>query len=455
MSGSMRGRVGRLLGRLQGRSAPVGPPARDPDAVEAWVREGVTTDRDATLARVRGLVAQGPDVLRPAAWLRLLRVVFGAGDLPLARELATVLEQRLATAGPEADRVRRQLGWLRPWLATERGATAPGTGRRTVAILDYDHPGRHLASHNIGDHVQSLAALTHLVRHAGVTWHADDDRDPGLAALVAELQERTRDDLRLTDVAAELDVLTVSRDASEHQALPEDTWLLGFGWYMHSLFGVRRGFPMHPNLRPIFVSWHCNRRDMLTPEALDYLRTYGPVGCRDHTTVELLRSHDVPAFFSGCLTTTLDAVFPGAPTAGPDAPPAYVDLRRRDVPEGGITYLHRDDEVPNRPFARNVRDAMALLERYRTDHSRVVTSRLHCYLPCRSLGVPVDFRPDDPDDVRFDGLVGLDDAGFAQVRDGLRDLLVPVVTAILRGDPEAEVYRVWRETTAPLVAQER
>ena len=57
---------------------------------------------------------------------------------------------------------------------------------------------------------------------------------------------------------------------------------------------------MHDALRPLFVSFHCNKRDLLTDDAIAYLKRYGPVGCRDWTTVYLLLSAGVPAFFSGC-----------------------------------------------------------------------------------------------------------------------------------------------------------
>ena len=49
---------------------------------------------------------------------------------------------------------------------------------------------------------------------------------------------------------------------------------------------------------------------MLTDEAIAYLWADGPIGCRDWTTVHLLVSAGVDAFFTGCLTTTVIAVFP-------------------------------------------------------------------------------------------------------------------------------------------------
>ena len=86
--------------------------------------------------------------------------------------------------------------------------------------------------------------------------------------------------------------------------------MFAFGWHMHPLFDLRYDFPYHPNIRPLFFSFHVNRLDMLTDEAQDYLRRYGPVGCRDWTTVYLLLSAGIDAFFTGCLTTTVDALFP-------------------------------------------------------------------------------------------------------------------------------------------------
>ena len=150
--------------------------------------------------------------------------------------------------------------------------------------------------------------------------------------MLGRLGERVRPERARRDVDADVEVMTVHRDASMYQPIPEDTWVLCFGWYMHAIFTTRFGFPLHENLRPIFVSFHCNKRDLLTPEAIAYLRRYGPVGCRDWTTVHLLQSCGVPAFFSGCLTTTIDTVFPEGPRRPADAPPAYVDIAARPGP---------------------------------------------------------------------------------------------------------------------------
>jgi hypothetical protein len=82
----------------------------------------------------------------------------------------------------------------------------------------------------------------------------------------------------------------------------------------------------------------------------------------------------------------------------------------------------------------------------------VVTSRLHCHLPMRSIGVESEFRPANPADVRFDGLVGIDDQAFEAMRSALTDKLDQVLCKILAGAAEDEVYALWREITAGEVA---
>jgi hypothetical protein len=411
------------------------------------VRAGLAAAPEATLAEIRALVADDPRGVGAESWYEILAAVFGYGEQELAREVFAVFDRRVGADSPLA----LQRDSLRPWIAADADsptAPPPAGGRRTVAVMDYGHPGANRASANIGDHIQSIAALGHLVRHRGVRLHGER----ALVALLDTLGERTRPERRRDDVDADLEVVTVHRDASMYQPIPRDTWVLCFGWYMHALFGMRHGFPLHRNLRPIFVSFHCNKRGLLTPAAIEYLKRYGPVGCRDWTTVYLLLSCGVPAFFSGCVTTTIDTVFPDAPAAPADAPVAYVDMPAEEVPAGAATYAHSDPAVRLRPFVENVARALDLLETYRGRHSAVVTSRLHCYLPVRSIGMRAALRPKNRSDIRFDGLIDIDDGAFAAIRDGLLGKLERVHRAILTGRPEADVYETWREINAADVA---
>jgi hypothetical protein len=428
----------------------VPPEQRARLAALEYVRAGLRVAPEETLREIRALVADDPPSVGPKSWFEILAAVYGYGAANVAREVYALFDRHVR------DKPRGWRGgaphrdWLRTWIAaTPDSPTAPSApGRRTFAVMDYGHPGANRASANIGDHIQSVAALGHLVRHRGVRLHGEAD----LVALLERLGERTRPERAVEDASADLEVMTVHRDASMYQPIPEGTWVLCFGWYMHALFGMRHGFPLHDNLRPIFVSFHCNKRELLTPDAVEYLKRYGPVGCRDWTTVYLLLSIGVPAFFSGCLTTTIDTVFPAIEGPGPDAPVAYVDADPAEVPARGVTYGHSSEAVRTRSFTANVDAAVELLETYRGRHSRVVTSRLHCYLPVRSLGMDVDFRPANRSDVRFEGLLDIGNGEFDAIRSRLNGRLERVFAAILGGAPEDDVYALWRELNARDVA---
>ncbi|MGH3361779.1 MAG: glycosyltransferase [Nocardioides sp.] len=415
-------------------------------AAAEYVRSGLATSPEETLAQVAAVVDGPPATANADTWFEMLRPVYGYGDEPMARRLFSRLEAAAGSQARVRAPVRKHLNWLRPWLNAEGSSPmAPPSESPTFAVIDYRHPNVNAASSNIGDHIQSIASLTHLVRHQGVRLHGD----PALVGLLERLRSRIRPEQRRDDIEADLNVMTVQRDASMYDEIPEGTWALCFGWYMSPLFGMRFGFPLHRALRPVFVSFHCNQRGLLTSETVDYLRRYGPIGCRDWTTVYLLLSMGIPAFFSGCITTTIDAVFPDldAPAARA-APKAYVDVPASAVPPGATTYTHAWPEVATRSFAENCDDAVELLETYRRQHSGLTTSRLHCYLPVRSLGVDVDFQPSNRSDVRFDGLMDITDGQFDEIRDGIRAKLEQVLALILSGAPEDEVYALWRDITA-------
>ncbi len=415
-----------------------------------YVRAGLALVPDETLRGVEALVEDDPPGVPAESWYEILAAVFGHGAQDVARDVFAVFDRHVKRDVPGWSDGPVHRDWLRPWVAADAdspSAPAPPDGRPVLAVMDYGHPGASRASANIGDHIQSIAGLAHVVRHQNVRLHGDEK----LVDLLSTLRGRTRPEFRRDDLDADLEVMPVHRDASTYQAIPEGTWVLCLGWYMHALFTMRHDFPLHRNLRPIFVSFHCNKRDLLTPAAVEYLRRYGPVGCRDWTTVHLLTSMNVPAFFSGCVTTTIDAVFPDAPAPPADAPVAYVDVHD-GVPEGAVTYAHSSLKVRRRSFVANARIALDRLDTYRREHSRVVTSRLHCHLPLRSIGVDTEFVPANPADVRFAGLAGIDDDAFGAIRSGLTEQLERVLRGILAGNSEEDVYAAWRAATAEPVA---
>jgi lipopolysaccharide biosynthesis glycosyltransferase len=421
-------------------------------AVEA-VDGALAQDSPAGRALVQAITARA-DRLDAASIVDLTGRLLAYAQWPEAAALAETLRRRLPVDLDE----RRARSWalLEQWL-TRSGTTVPA-GAVPVAVIDYQSPDQDLTSGNVGDYVQTLAMLGNLARLTGVRFTGDH----GLGDFAAQLQGRVRPELAAADVSGDVHLVAVDRDFSNLEQVPDGTWMIAFGWHMHPLYDLRYDFPYHPNIRPLFVSFHVNRLDMLSDAALDYLRRYGPVGCRDWTTVFLLLSADVDAFFTGCLTTTIDAVFP----------------RRKDVYDGhgavGLididekaagtvddrevrVFTHQADEFRHMTLVEGLRAASDVLSAYQRGLDRAVTRRLHAYLPLVSLGVPVQFKPWSRGDVRFPGLLGFRPGAprLRELREELRDLLTQTMSAILGGSDEQQVYALWHELTKVHVEEAR
>ncbi len=420
-------------------------------APEEFVRAGLAQDPEATLGRLDEVATADPPELPADSWLQLIGPVYGYRALSTAQALFARFDERVADGAGISPALVVQRDWWLGWITrAPKGLPAPAVsnGRVSFAIMDYGHPSRTKASNNIGDHIQSIASLGHLVRHKGLTYHGPSD----LVGLIEQLSGRVRPELARADVRADVELLQIDRDASAYSEIPPNTWTLAFGWYMHGIFDISYGFPFHPNLSPIFLSFHCSKRAMLTDEAIDYLRRHAPIGCRDWTTVDILLSIGVPAFFSGCLTTTVNTVFPEGERAGPDATVGYVDVPSSKVPRGGKTYAHQYDSVRFTSFADNIYDGIERLQTYRRTHRELVTSRLHCYLPSSSIGIPVDFQPKNRSDPRFAGLIDITDAEFDRIRSTINTKVAEVMSLVLAGAKAEDVYARWAELNASDVA---
>lgn len=417
-------------------------------APDQYLRAGLEADNDSPVAVVLDWL--DTDAVRDAATLvELSRLLFAAEEYSGAQRAWQAADRAVDLT----DELRLALTHLQPWLqaALDPPAAPPQIeGRINFGVIDYGQPDHRAASTNIGDTVQTIASLGHLLRHDQITLHSTE---PDLETAIRGLQQRVRPEHRLPGRAAEVQLHRLQRDASHLTALPENTWALAFGWYMHPQFGLRHDFPFHRSVDPIFISFHCNRPALLSEEAIEYLRANGPIGCRDWTTVHLLLNLDVPAFFSGCLTTTIDTLFPDP---GPDAPhdqTVHVDVRRPGTDQPDIRQEY--PEVARRSLPENIGAAVDLLEFYQRDCARIVTSRLHCHLPGWSIGAPVEFRPKNNADVRFAGILGADDDDLRAMQTRIRGLLAPTIDAILSGATTAEVRQLWRELCAAEVAHAR
>ena len=397
--------------------------------------------------------------LSTTTWFDLTRRAMGLRLGGLCTELAARFDEAASAdlaaeelTDEETAALEQDLAWVRRWAPRVAAGTVEPTpateGRVSIGVLTYDQPDPRSTSSNIGDYVQTIASLSHVVRHTGARFD-----DNSLGTFATELAARVPAGLRVDSPEVPADLHEVDRDAPSYSPAPEGTWLLAFGWYAHKIGGVRHDFPFPDHLRPIYVSVHINRRQLLSPEAIEHLRAHAPIGCRDHSTVDLLLGLDIPAFFSGCLTTTVRYVRPeDTPDRPSDAPTVWVDL---PAPEDEIRVRNERPEIVHATTEDNLRSALASLDEYASHYGTVVTGRLHAYLPARALGCEVDFAPRNPSDTRFAGLAPLSDEEVFDMGRGIADLLEPVMGAILAGEDEGRVREIWSEVTATRVTAAR
>lgn len=236
-------------------------------------------------------------------------------------------------------------------------------------------------------------------------------------------------------------------------------------YYMHD----GRQWPPSDRINPLFVAVHINslvREEMLSNEGVAYFKKYEPIGCRDRETERFLLSKGINAYFSGCLTLTLGNKYKSVHRSGK----VYIvdvgipvkgrveqfklllwsvfhikqvnnitkkinsnkgSLRQRirewcrmskfykhfsKIADTSLLYnaeyLTQEDETYNELKDNDERMSAAedLVKKY-SEASLVITSRIHCALPCLAVETPVYYVFDDnmPEysKCRLDGLYQL------------------------------------------------
>jgi hypothetical protein len=185
------------------------------------------------------------------------------------------------------------------------------------------------------------------------------------------------------------------------------------GWFLHR----PEHWPPSTSLHPLIISFHLTREivpgsniskiapsdTVLKGNGLEFLKRHEPIGARDLDTLAQLRSAGIDAYFSGCLTLTLRVATPiekhEIVYAVDVSDGMFAHLSRNY--EGRIIRLVHGDSKLKGParFAR----ASHFLQCY-AQAQAVVTTRLHCALPCLALGTPVLLIEEARDHYRFDGL---------------------------------------------------
>mgnify|MGYP003775839523 FL=1 len=172
------------------------------------------------------------------------------------------------------------------------------------------------------------------------------------------------------------------------------------GWWMHN----DKNFPPHKNINPLYIAFHIEKKGLVSDKAIKHYKKHQPIGCRDIHTMNLLKKKGVDAYFSGCLTLTLKNPF-----TNPKRDKIYIvdaHLTSKKVYPWGSDHLlaklipkhirdqaeYIEHEIPedldqNDMYARQKYVKENLLNKY-AQAKLVITSRLHCALPCVAYNTP-------------------------------------------------------------------
>lgn len=424
---------------------------------------GLRSDRQDALEEIQRLASDHRITLQHSCLIRIASAAFALGRYDLASRIIIAQSGRSGGDLPEHDHDRRSLDRLATYtdaLTNPRSqfpsSEEPNTrsaSNRILALLDYSNADYNNPLSAIGDYLQTLSLIGNLLRLSDVTFHCD----PNLFEFVDSMRARVRSDRLVNSEKAELSLITIDRDASRFNVVPPNTWAFVYGRFNNSVFGTNCGIPLHDNINPIFISFHVADTKFLTIQVLDYLKMHEPIGCRDWATVYVLLSHDIDAFFAGCLTTTIDTIFPPGieRVEALDAPVAYVDTTPTQVERRSEHIVLRNDFASSidDDFATKLRFVLDHLDTLRRRYSRVVSSRLTGYLSCRSLGVDVEFRPTNPADTRFEGLIDLTQEELDEIKHLLLGKLSSVTRQIAVGESSVDIRRNWKDACETDVAK--
>lgn len=197
-------------------------------------------------------------------------------------------------------------------------------------------------------------------------------------------------------------------------AEPEPVNVIMNGWFLYN----KLGWPVSPCINPLYISMHFSVSDPLDIRELflqglgrEDLLAHGPIGCRDKETQSFLEENHIPTWFSGCVTLTLNPI--GEKKVAPyicltnvsSEVEAYV---RKNYPQLEIRVISQGAPGmvdAGASWEQRFHNAKELLQVYQ-NASAVITTRLHCAMPCLALQTPVLLLSEESIEERgrFDGL---------------------------------------------------
>lgn len=229
--------------------------------------------------------------------------------------------------------------------------------------------------------------------------------------------------IAVSDHLSSVDIV-VDRENYSRYSDKGSVLLIANGWYMHEY----RNFPPPDNIKPIYSSVHFSNTEILKSKSnRDHFSKFSPIGARDRKTLWMLRAANIPSYYSGCFTIgikrrpPLDVAEELLIVDGVDHPLSEKQIQRinSSLRLSGRRVSH-DPSNRDLPFEEYRKAAMKhaneLLRQY-CSAKCVVTTKIHCALPCLAMGVPVILVHPNPEEERlaavkeFMPIVGMDRIG--------------------------------------------
>jgi hypothetical protein len=201
-------------------------------------------------------------------------------------------------------------------------------------------------------------------------------------------------------------------ETKEPVTITEQCVLILNGWFMHDpnrKYALNNfKFPIKNELiTPVFIStclpYHEPIHTQLyVPECVEYYKKWEPIYARDNATFEMLQKHDIKTFLSGCLTQTLDRDnIPDNEMYKDKIILADVDVRQQGIimenhKTQNVEYVsthHYDKQLAETHPKDRLEKAKEILSIYK-NAKKVYTTRLHCFLPVKAMGVDVEYIGD-------------------------------------------------------------
>lgn len=195
----------------------------------------------------------------------------------------------------------------------------------------------------------------------------------------------------------------VSREFLNHANIPGLVSLNGF-------FMGSDNWPPHESIIPIIYSFHLDKKYesiICSAAGVEYLKKHEPIGCRDLGTAKVLSKYGIDAFYSGCLTLT----FPKRKSVNSVvAKEIFIvgvdkDLESaipKSIRKKAIRINQSSLRLPEISCRLKREMAQELLDGYAKNAKLIITSKIHCAMPCLAMGIPVVFLypADKRDDYR-------------------------------------------------------